>query len=104
LCISWLNYKPVNHVSKIWPGNNFQPLYILIFGVNISSIMTISQFGMYIQQVHTTDIFEIIILGSLGHKLSVPIAISYPVFSIRHYIHSQDAIFCCCLVFLNVCV
>lgn len=39
---------PVKHVSKIWPGNSFQPLYILIFGVNIGSNLTISQFHMYV--------------------------------------------------------
>jgi hypothetical protein len=101
---------PVNHVSKMWPGNSFQLRYILIFGVNIGSILTISQFGMYVcmyvrvcMYVCTSMSGKLVqllflrlsFLVDYDTRLSVLTANSYPVCS-------QDAVFCCSIVFLNV--
>lgn len=54
---------PVNHVSKMWPGNSFQLQYIIISGVNIGSILTISQSGMYVRMYG--KLIELLFLGFL---------------------------------------
>lgn len=94
-------YPPtsVKHVSKIWPRNSFQPPYIIIFCVNIGSILTISQFGMYVKQVPTTAIFEIIKLKLIRTQIICPQCHFLP--SLHHMsLHSQSR----CYILLPQCI